>query len=258
VVVRLPSLLRRWYNWFEPQRPRLQQKKVKKGNKLLIFMNGFLSLARSSLIMHGMIGTTSTHYQRIIKRKSTLMPTTNNPSLEIPLADIRDPLPRPSIVGAGGKWSRVNKGDLSNVVTFFIMVVGLVLRLTLPEEDSAPMVKYVLALGLFGFAGGVTNWLAVKMLFDRIPYLYGSGVIPRQFVAIRTTVKETIMMTFFDEEYLTRYLNERAAGLAEKMNLSAMIKEKVNEQSFDANLGAKLTELSTKPEGAMVAMMVGM
>jgi hypothetical protein len=36
------------------------------------------------------------------------------------------------------------------------------------------------------------------MLFDRIPFLWGSGVIPRQFKAIRETVKDTIMRTFFD------------------------------------------------------------
>ena len=79
--------------------------------------------------------------------------------------------------------------------------------------------NYVLSVGLFGFAGGITNWLAIKMLFDRIPgtrpgceirsciytcsmstiwlhiHIYavvgltGSGVIPRRFKEIRNTVK---------------------------------------------------------------------
>lgn len=38
--------------------------------------------------------------------------------------------------------------------------------------------KFLLALGLFGFAGGVTNWLAVKMLFDRVPFLCVNVVAP--------------------------------------------------------------------------------
>ena len=30
------------------------------------------------------------------------------------------------------------------------------------------------AVGLFGFIGGVTNWVAIEMLFVRIPYLIGT------------------------------------------------------------------------------------
>ena len=35
--------------------------------------------------------------------------------------------------------------------------------------------------GLFALSGGLTNWLAIHMLFERIPFLYGSGVIPERF-----------------------------------------------------------------------------
>ena len=34
-------------------------------------------------------------------------------------------------------------------------------------------------------SAGITNWLAVKMLFDRICNLPGSGVIPMRFKEIR-------------------------------------------------------------------------
>ena len=99
-----------------------------------------------------------------------------------------------------------NKGDTSNCLAFLIMLVGVVLNSNFP---TVAFTKYLLSFGLFSFAGGITNWLAIKMLFDRIPGLYGSGVIPRQFVAIRETVKNTIMKTFFDETYLEEYVNER-------------------------------------------------
>ena len=33
--------------------------------------------------------------------------------------------------------------------------------------------NFVLAFGLFGFAGGFTNWLAIKMLFERVCGLPG-------------------------------------------------------------------------------------
>ena len=126
----------------------------------------------------------------------------------------------------------LNKGDYSNLFTFVIMLVGIALSSTSTSAFS----KYILSLGLFGFAGGITNWLAVKMLFDRIPFLYGSGVIPRQFIAIRTNVKDTIMATFFDESYLTRYLNERASALASSVDLSSMIRNKVSELAQRSSL----------------------
>lgn len=44
---------------------------------------------------------------------------------------------------------------------------------------------------MFGFSGGITNWLAIKMLFDRVPFLIGSGVITKQFKEIRQTVMDT-------------------------------------------------------------------
>lgn len=58
------------------------------------------------------------------------------------------------------------------------MLLGIVLHSSSPDST---FIKYLLAFGLFGFAGGMTNWLAVKMLFDKIPFIVGSGVIPRQF-----------------------------------------------------------------------------
>lgn len=44
------------------------------------------------------------------------------------------------------------------------------------------------------------------MLFDKIPGIVGSGVIPGRFKEIRETVKDTIMVTFFDREYLKGYM----------------------------------------------------
>ena len=105
------------------------------------------------------------------------------------------------------KTARWEKGNVSNLISFALLVAGLWGRV---EEVAGS--EWVLAVGLFGFAGGATNWLAVKMLFDRVPLLYGSGVIPARFRAIREAVKDAIMRYFFDEEYLERFFAERMAG----------------------------------------------
>ena len=91
----------------------------------------------------------------------------------------------------------INKANVSNTFTFLVMISSLIVK---AHHDNSTAADYALAYGLFGFAGGVTNWLAVKMLFDKIPFLYGSGVVPRRFHEIRVAVKQMCMQMFFDED----------------------------------------------------------
>lgn len=118
-----------------------------------------------------------------------------------------------------------NKGSISNLITFLFMVVGFIMYYTSKgaelKQPASVESTYILSIGLFGFAGGLTNWLAIKMLFDRIPFLAGSGVIPRQFKSIRNSVKETIMEAFFDPEYLETYATDRAKELIARTDIQA-------------------------------------
>jgi hypothetical protein len=83
----------------------------------------------------------------------------------------------------------LNKGSISNLATFSLMLLGMMLSaatradpeacLPLPETFGQAVARWVLAAGLFGFAGGITNWLAIKMLFDRVcnlPVRLGLGL----------------------------------------------------------------------------------
>lgn len=95
----------------------------------------------------------------------------------------------------------MDKGALSNIISASLLVLGLVLG------DSA-LGAIVLSTGMFAFSGGITNTLAVKMLFDRIPGLVGSGVIPARFKEIRREIKQLILAHFFSEEYLQSFVAE--------------------------------------------------
>jgi|EP00945_MAST-04E_sp_MAST-4E-sp1_P007116 translation elongation factor EF-1beta/uncharacterized membrane protein YheB (UPF0754 family) len=143
-------------------------------------------------------------------------------------------------------------GSVSNYVTFSLLVIGMILQWAFPNTSAIP---YLLSFGLFGFAGGFTNWLAVKMLFDKIPFLYGSGVIPRQFKEIRETVKTTIMATFFDEQYLGSYLNERSRDLLGKINVKDRVQKIVQDPDTEGLIAAELEKLALTPEGAFLAML---
>jgi len=134
------------------------------------------------------------------------------------------------------KWC--NKSFLSNCTSFTILLLGAILTYTVGEESAAA--RYILTFGLFAFSGGITNWLAVKMLFDKVIFLYGSGVIPNRFVEIREALKEMIMTSFFDEEHMRGFVKENINDvvdiekscyeLIDSPKMSAMMDEKLNEQ----------------------------
>lgn len=72
-----------------------------------------------------------------------------------------------------------DKGVVSLILTFFILMIGVALlvlsrQLMLPHS-VAELSRYLVVAGVFGLAGGGTNWIAVIMLIYRIPFLVGSG-----------------------------------------------------------------------------------
>ena len=71
---------------------------------------------------------------------------------------------------------------------------------------SEPWSKIMLNIGLFSLSGALTNWLAVYMLFERVPGIYGSGVIPLHFEDFKTGIRQMIMRQFFDRENLEKFI----------------------------------------------------
>ncbi|KAJ6252147.1 hypothetical protein M0813_14529 [Anaeramoeba flamelloides] len=161
-------------------------------------------------------------------------------------------------------WTQkhLTKGTISNSITFCIMIVGLILKVTNTENKGQQTTgEYFLAFGLFGFAGGVTNWLAVKMLFDKIGhgkyYLPGSAIIPHRFKAIRETIKNTIMKTFFDENYLNKYISKKFNEIMTNsdLNIEEKLKNILESPQVEKIIDQKLEDLKNKPEGLVLVMM---
>ncbi|MDP7447543.1 MAG: DUF445 family protein, partial [Candidatus Latescibacteria bacterium] len=158
------------------------------------------------------------------------------------------------------KADTVPRGMISNLLSLMTMVVGLMGTLAAgnPETPFPPYAltagPWLLAAGVFGFAGGITNWLAVKMLFDRVPLLYGSGVIPNRFREIRATIKGLIMTHFFDEEYLRRFFEEHGSQLMGGVSLEKELTELLASDHADAAIEAELERLKEGPLGMMVKM----
>ncbi len=79
---------------------------------------------------------------------------------------------------------------------------------------------------LFSLSGALTNWLAVYMLFEKIPFLYGSGIIPNKFELFKKSIETMILDNFFSEK---NYLD-----LKNSPNLKQKIKKMVDaDKLFD-------------------------
>ena len=85
----------------------------------------------------------------------------------------------------------MNKSIITNFTALFIIALGIFSPVYSDEITLA---------GLFSLSGGVTNWLAIHMLFERVPFLYGSGVIIQRFNEFKHGIKELIMNEFFSHE----------------------------------------------------------
>lgn len=134
----------------------------------------------------------------------------------------------------------INKSFITN----FTALIFIALSFLLIEFKSA-----LLFTGLFALSGALTNQLAIHMLFERVPFLYGSGVIPSRFEAFKEAIKNLMMQEFFTREQLENFLiNEE-----KEINLEPIIQETDFTPAFDA-LSKTVMESSL---GGMLGMFGG-
>jgi len=105
-------------------------------------------------------------------------------------------------VATGSSW--LNKSSGTNLVSAACVILGWWL--------PAPWHRPVLMIGLFGLSGAITNWLAIHMLFEKIPGLYGSGVIPERFEDFKREIHRLMMEQFFSPENVQRFLEQQSVG----------------------------------------------
>lgn len=135
----------------------------------------------------------------------------------------------------------MNKSLITNLIALLVTLAGYFLEQTL-----------FFTIGLFALSGAFTNWIAVHMLFDKVPLLYGSGVIPARFEDFKTAIKELMMEQFFTEENIDRFLSG-SSGSAVSLDLAPVIEKIDLNPAFD-----DLIDVIEKSSfGAMLAMVGG-
>lgn len=137
----------------------------------------------------------------------------------------------------------MNKSLLTNLIAAALLVIGLLL----PESAARP---YLISAGIFALSGALTNWLAVHMLFERVPGFYGSGVIAAKFEEFKAAIKNLVMDNFFTEENFFKF-----ADVALHKSLTPeMIHEKVD---LDELFNGFLEVVKNSKFGGMLSMFGG-
>ena len=135
----------------------------------------------------------------------------------------------------------MNKSFITNFIALLATLAGYFLEQPL-----------LFTVGLFALSGAFTNWIAVHMLFEKVPLLYGSGVIPARFEDFKKAIKELMMEQFFTEENIDRFLSGGSGSVA-SLDLTSVIEKVDLNPAFD-----DLVDVIEKSSfGGMLAMVGG-
>tara|TARA_E500000178_G_scaffold233516_1_gene229983 strand:+ start:42 stop:725 length:684 start_codon:yes stop_codon:yes gene_type:complete len=133
----------------------------------------------------------------------------------------------------------MNKSLITNLVSIFIILVGFLYH----DEFS-----FIFLVGVFALSGSITNWLAIHMLFEKIPFLYGSGVILDRFEDIKLGIKNLILQELFSVDQIEKFIFDN------KEKASGGIIEKID---FDRVFVGLVESIESSQLGGMLAMIGG-
>ncbi|MDD8057840.1 MULTISPECIES: DUF445 domain-containing protein [Shewanella] len=133
----------------------------------------------------------------------------------------------------------MNKSVATNLIAAIFVLVGYGLGQ-----------QIVLTIGLFALSGAMTNWLAIHMLFEKVPGLYGSGVVPSRFEEFKAGIQHLMMQQFFTQENIDRFLTGNSAS---SIDLTPVIEKIDLAPSFDALVDT----IEKSSFGGMLAMFGG-
>jgi uncharacterized membrane protein YheB (UPF0754 family) len=138
----------------------------------------------------------------------------------------------------------LNKSFITNVVALIIIAAGYF---------SPIYAEIIKSIGFFALSGAITNWLAIHMLFEKVPLLYGSGVIPNRFEEFKLSIKDLMMNQFFTVENIEQFIHAEEKEGENLLNLEPLM-EAVDYDKIFEGLISSIMESSF---GAMLQMMGG-
>ena len=108
--------------------------------------------------------------------------------------------------------------------------------------------EIIYLIGLFALSGGITNWLAIHMLFEKIPFFYGSGVIPSKFEEFKLGIKQLVMTEFFTPQNINIFAEQQTEIFSADIN---------NMIDFDRVFDGLVEAIEGSSMGSMLTMLGG-
>ena len=139
------------------------------------------------------------------------------------------------------KW---NVSLITNLVALAIFLVSYVTPLFSSQIRS---------VGLFALSGALTNWLAIHMLFEKVPGLYGSGIIPLRFKEFKASIYELTMKQFFSEVSIGKFFQETSSTTDQKKIMGDI----ANSLDYDLLYNKLISAIIESPLGGMLSMIGG-
>ncbi len=133
----------------------------------------------------------------------------------------------------------MNKSLITNLSSILIIIVGYL------YQENYP---FIIITGVFALSGSITNWLAIHMLFEKVPLLYGSGVILDKFEDIKLGIKNLILQELFTETQINNFLLENKVSASETI---------INKIDFDKVFLGLVEAIEGSQLGGMLAMVGG-
>ena len=133
----------------------------------------------------------------------------------------------------------MNKSVITNLVALTIVIIGSVI----------PIYSNVIVMtGLFALSGAMTNWLAIHMLFEKVPLLYGSGVIPNRFEEFKSGIRQLVIKEFFTHARIGQFFKQN------NQTLVTTIQDRID---FDQVFEDLTDVIQTSSVGSILGMLGG-
>ncbi|WP_419770488.1 MAG: DUF445 domain-containing protein [Candidatus Marinarcus sp.] len=136
----------------------------------------------------------------------------------------------------------MNKSIVSNFLALILAIVGFMLH-----NEALYMI------GLFALSGALTNAIAIHMLFEKVPFFYGSGVVENRFTQFKEGIHNLMMNEFFTKENLQRFFEEEVTSKKSHFNMTPILEKTDFTPAFESLKEAVIQS----PFGGMLGMFGG-
>ena len=133
-----------------------------------------------------------------------------------------------------------------SLITNFIALLFLIISYFLLDGKLGTAIFFA---SLFALSGAITNWLAVHMLFEKVPFLIGSGIVPNRFRELRKALRKIILENFFSQKNFQDFKT--------KPLVTTKIQNAIQKLDFDQIFNNLITEIKESKLSQLLSMFGG-